>query len=87
MLDQTIPSRINPEVHLRVADLLAILDEQGWKAERVLGALHANQVALHTNQATLLHALDLPVMDLPVVDIEGYVDGLVEADRAGGEEQ
>ena len=87
MLDQTIPSRINPDVHLRVADLLAILDEQGWKAERVLGALHANQVALHTNQAMLLHALDLPVMDLPVVDIEGYVDGLVEADRAGGEEQ
>ena len=87
MLDQTIPSRINPDVHLRVSDLLAILDEQGWKAERVLGALHANQVAIHTNQAMLLHALDLPVMDLPVVDIEGYVDGLVEADRAGGEEQ
>ena len=82
MLDQTIPSRINPAVLLRVADLLAIVDEQGWKAERGQQAIIANQAALHANQETLLDALGLPVASLPVPDYGPFIAAEVAADRA-----
>lgn len=82
MLDQTIPSRINPAVLLRVADLLAIVDEQGWKAERGQKAIIANQAAIHANQAALLDALGLPVAPLPVPDYDPFIAAEVAADRA-----
>lgn len=82
MLDQTIPSRINPAVLLRVADLLAIVDEQGWKAERGQKAIIANQAAIHANQAALLDALDVPVAPLPVQDYDQFIAAEVAADRA-----
>ena len=82
MLDQSIPSRINPAVLLRVADLLAIVDEQGWKAERGQQAIIANQAALHANQETLLDALGLPVASLPVPDYGPFIAAEVAADRA-----
>ena len=82
MLDQTIPSRINPAVLLRVADLLAIVDEQGWKAERGQQAIIANQAVLNANLGSLLAALDLPAMELPVNDYDVFIAQKIADDRA-----
>lgn len=82
MLDQTITSRVNPAVQLRVKDVLELADEYLWKGARADRAIIANQAALHANQAALLDALGVPVTPLPVQDYDQFIAAEVEADRA-----
>ena len=81
MLDERITSRINPNVHLRVADLLAILDEQGWKEGHALRAIIGNQAAIIENQRALNEALGLPVVPAVAGDYDALVAEAVAADN------
>ena len=81
MLNERITSRVNPNVHLRVADLLAILDEQGWKEGHALRAIIGNQAAIIANQRALNEALDLPVVPAVAEDYDALVAEAVAADN------